>query len=369
MKFLRNVSLKALLILIIINVLFATIPLDALGKFSAYNSLYPGRWRLPWSENPAEAHSLSLNNLNAMFASHEVSAVPAADEYRIFVFGDSSVWGFLLPKEATLTAQINAANLTTADGRRIRAYNLGYPTISLTKDLLLVDQSLRFQPDLIIWFVTLDSFPADKQIFTALVQNNPEPVRKMIADYALNLNPDDSAFVTPTFWAVTLIGQRRAVADLLRLQLYGVLWSATGIDQDIPETYTPLSVNYEDDMSYYDYTAETFSTETLAFDVLAAGVEHAGEIPVLIVNEPIFISDGVNSDIRYNLLYPRWAYDTYREMLQNAATEQNWRYIDLWQAVSPQDFTNTAIHYNSSGVTDVVEKLQQTLFEISDISR
>ncbi len=41
----------------------------------------------------------------------------------------------------------------------------------------------------------------------------------------------------------------------------------------------------------------------------------AGSIPVVIINEPMFISQGKNSDIRYNFYYPRWAYDDYREMM------------------------------------------------------
>jgi hypothetical protein len=365
MKTLRNVTLKALVILIALNLLFAAVPLDVLGRVSAYNHLFPGRWRLPWSENPAKAYSLSLNNLNAMFASHEVRAAPAPNEFRVFILGDSSVWGFLLPKEDTLAAQLNAANLTSADGRRVRAYNLGYPTISLTKDLLLLDQSLRFSPDLVVWFVTLDSFPADKQLFTPLVQHNPEPMQRLISTYQLNLNPSDPSLISPTFLNSTLLGQRRAVADLLRLQLYGVLWSATGVDQDIPAAYPLLTIDYEADISYYDYTLEEFSADTLAFDVLAAGVERAGDVPVLIVNEPIFISSGQNSDLRYNLLYPRWAYDAYRQMLTKMAAEQGWTLLDLWNAVPPEDFTNTAIHYNVNGVADVVQLLEPVILEMS----
>ncbi len=365
MKTIRNVTLKTLAILVALNLLFAAIPLEALGRVSAYNRLYPGRWRLPWSENPAKAYSLSLNNLEAMFASHEVSAQPAPDEYRVFVFGDSSVWGFLLPKEDTLTARINAANWVTADGRRVRAYNLGYPTISLTKDLLLLDGAMRFAPDLVVWFVTLDSFPADKQVFTPLVQHNPQPVRRLIEAYTLNLDPSDPAFVRPTLWQSTLIGRRRAVADLLRLQLYGVLWSATGVDQDIPPSYTPLTVDYEADTSHYDYTPETFSAKTLAFDVLSAGVERAGDVPGLIVNEPVFISSGQNSDLRYNLLYPRWAYDAYHQMLTDMAAEKGWSLLDLWNAVPPEDFTNTAIHYNLEGVMDVVNLLEPVIVEMN----
>ncbi|MEW5830908.1 MAG: hypothetical protein AB1846_18605, partial [Chloroflexota bacterium] len=116
--------------------------------------------------------------------------------------------------------------------------------------------------------------------------------------------------------------------------------------------------------SYYDYTPETFTPQTLAFDVLSAGVERAGDAPVLIVNEPIFISHGQNSDLRYNLLYPRWAYDAYRRMLTDMAVEKGWNLLDLWNAVPPEDFTNTAIHYNLGGVMDVVNLLEPVIVEM-----
>ncbi|MCZ7670394.1 MAG: hypothetical protein M5U34_26160 [Chloroflexi bacterium] len=45
----------------------------------------------------------------------------------------------------------------------------------------------------------------------------------------------------------------------------------------------------------------------------------AGDVPVLLINEPMFISSGRNSDLRYNAFYPRWAYDQYREMLGETA--------------------------------------------------
>ena len=51
------------------------------------------------------------------------------------------------------------------------------------------------------------------------------------------------------------------------------------------------------------------------------------------VNEPILISNGLNSDIRYNFFYPRWAYDEYRLQLTEHAAGRNWRYLDLWDLV------------------------------------
>ena len=44
----------------------------------------------------------------------------------------------------------------------------------------------------------------------------------------------------------------------------------------------------------------------MVLNVLEAGHEIAGPISILIVNEPIYIASGQNSDIRYNDVYPRW---------------------------------------------------------------
>ena len=106
-----------------------------------------------------------------MFAAHEVARAPARDEFRVLLIGDSAAWGILLRPEETLTGQINAAGLVAADGRRVHAYNLGYPTMSLTKDLLLLDYALpRYEPDLVVWLFTLESFDAQTQLDSPLVQ-------------------------------------------------------------------------------------------------------------------------------------------------------------------------------------------------------
>jgi len=71
----------------------------------------------------------------------------------------------------------------------------------------------------------------------------------------------------------------------------------------------------------------------------------------LLVNEPMLISDGINSNIRYNFFYPRWAYDEYRQQLAEHAAARNWRYLDLWDLVPAVEFTNSAIHLTPAGET------------------
>ncbi len=170
--------IKAALLFVAFNVIFALIdPIEALGSVSLYNFVLPGRERLPYGEDSARSFNLSLYNIPAMINSHVVARPKAADEFRVIIIGDSGTWGWFLKNEDTLAGQINAQQLKTADGRRIVAYNLGYPILALTKDVLILDEALKHQPDLIVWPITLDSFPREKQLFSPIVQNNAPRIR------------------------------------------------------------------------------------------------------------------------------------------------------------------------------------------------
>jgi len=342
-----------------LNGLFAVLrPLPILASFSLYNSLYPGRPRLPYGENPQDSYNLSLYSLPAMFASHQISQPKTADEFRVILLGDSGIWGWFLENEDTLAAQLNEMGLVTEDGRRVTIYNLGYPIMSLSKDLLLLDAAMQYDPDLILWPVTLESFVPQKQLEHPILQNNPEPMRRLIETYNLAQDPHDPRFVDPTLWQSTLIGQRRSVADWLRLQQVGVVWSATGIDQAIPNDIPRRKSDFEADESWQAYeTAVPLTPADLTFDILAAGIERAGDTPVLLLNEPIFVSDGRNSHIRYNAWYPRWAYDQYRTLLNEEAAVHNWPLIDLWDAIPPHEFTDSPVHLTPTGSRLLAERL------------
>ncbi len=350
-KFLAGVLVKAALLFAALNLLFAALyPLDALGRITGYNTLIPGRQRLPFGENPAQAYNLSLFNINAMFGSLALDAQPkAADEYRMLVIGDSSVWGTLLRPDETLPARLDALGLNLC-GKRARFYNLGYPTLSVTKDLMVLEEALRYQPDAILWMVTLEGLARDTQISSSpVLANNAARARSLISRYNLALNPADPALNEPDFWGRTLIGQRRALADLIRLQFYGVLWGATGIDQFYPARYTPALRDFEaENTAFHGQKGPTLAPDTLALEVIAAGIKAAGGVPVTLVNEPVLISGGKNSQIRYNFFYPRWAYDGYRAQMASAAQANGWQYVDLWDAAPESEFTNSAIHLTPS---------------------
>jgi hypothetical protein len=357
-----RVVLKAAILFVLVNFAFVVIdPLPALGRISVYNLLIPGRARLPYGENSEQSYNLSLNNLDAMFASHEVARPKAADEYRVFLMGDSATWGILLRPEETLAGALNAGNYTSSDGRRMRFYNLGHPVMSLAKDVLLLDYAMRYQPDAIVWLVTAESFPREQQLYPPMVQRNADAMRRLIAEYDLQLDPQDARLVNLSPLERTLVGRRRDLADWLRLQLYGFAWAATGIDQHYAP-YEPRSADFDEDISWQGITEPRDLTEDdLAFDVLAAGIARAGDVPVLLVNEPMFISDGQNSDLRYNFFYPRWAYDSYRQLLTQMAERQGWELLDLWDAISPDEFTDSPVHLTPQGVQQLSEMIAPRL--------
>jgi hypothetical protein len=133
------------------------------------------------------------------------------------------------------------------------------------------------------------------------------------------------------------------------MQLLGLLWSGSGVDHEIPETYNERLEDLPADPTFHDFMEGDLDEESLSFEVLEGGVQAAAAVPLVFINEPVFISQGENSDIRYNFYYPRWAYDFYRQAFQSQASARGWNFVDLWDALPSSEFTDSAIHYTPLG--------------------
>jgi lysophospholipase L1-like esterase len=349
-----RIALKGTALFVAFNLLWLIVqPMPALGSLSVYGWLVPHRERLPYGENPA-ANNLSTNSLEAMFATHAIRAPKAADEFRVVVIGDSATWGILLTPAETLTSQLNTRSLMAPDGRRMRFYNLAHPIMSLTKDLLLLDIARAYNPDGVIWLNTLESFYRPEQLRPPLLQANAARVRDLAARFDLALDVD--SLPAPTWWEQTFIGQRRLAADWWRLQWFGFAWATTGIDQIYPE-FTPRRSDFAVDFSWKAFPQPDDLTPALAFEVIAAAHAMLGDVPLLLVNQPIFVSSGQNSDIRYNTWYPRWAFDQFRLTYADQAAASGWRLIDLWDVVAPERFTDSPVHLDALGVQTLADAL------------
>jgi len=359
-----RVLIKGLALFVVLNLAFALFqPMALVGRLSLYNSVFTGRERLPFGYRSDKAYNLVVNNLDAMLASHAVSAPKRADEFRVLVLGDSSVWGVLLQPADTLVGRLNALELRAKDGRRMRFYNLGYPDFSVTKDLLLLQRGLGLQPDLVLWLVTLNSLPTDRQIEHLLVRSNPAEARALIGRFGLGLNDSDPQFDAPGLLDRTIAGERRNLADLMRLQLLGLPWAATGIDQDYPDRYDPVTLDLEASDAIRGFTPPVLRDDEIRLDALTAGYRLALErgVPLIFINEPVAISAGNNSDIRYNAFYPRWAYDQYRVRLAEAIGGTGAGYLDLWDLAPVAEFTNSPVHLNPAGSARLAKRIAEAL--------
>ena len=352
-KILRITGLTLLFLVLLAGFWNLTQPLDLVNRVSLYNHIFPGRERLPFGESPRTAYNFSIGSLDAAFASHRIHGAGKKDPQtmRIVTIGDSSSWGTLLRPDETLCGQLDGKVLS--DGRTAACYNLAYPTLSLAKDYMLLNRAMEYEPDLILWPMTLESFPADKQSDNALVQANADEYNRLFPESRIE---KDVTMTGRSVW-----GERREAADWLRLQLYGVMWAGTGIDQDYPEDYPAPQLDLEADNSYHGFEG-ALPESALAWDVLEQGIDRAGDTPVLLVVEPMLISSGENSEIRYNYYYPREAYDSWHKDLLARADAAGWNLLDLWNVLENDSFTNSAIHYDaeSAGILAqrVLEKIE-----------
>ena len=350
---LGGVALKGLLLTAVCILIYSAAPLPV-GAWSLYNRLLAGRDRFPQGSKPDEAYNFAIFDLDAMFASHVVSLPKEQKEYRILVIGDSSVWGVLLPPDETLSGRLNAAGLSSCDGRNLKAYNLGYAGISIAKDLLILDYAMRYHPDMVIWAVSLDSFRPDLQKDRPILTRNAGLIDAINRQYGLSI---DVGPADPDTGVGSLSRRRRDLADLFRIQLYGVLWSATGIDEAYRNRVQPPLSDFDTDLAYAGELPPDLEASAFLFDAVNAGVRMAGGIPVLIYNEPIFVSQGRNSDLRYNEAYPRWAFDQYRTIMSEDGQKYGWDYVDLWNAVPSDRFSDTPFHLDARGEQTLANRL------------
>lgn len=365
-RFVRNVLLKALALFLVLNVLYVALdPLSWLSRITFYNVVIPGRERLPFSQNSDDAYSISVQRVEGMFASHVIQAPKADDEFRVLLLGDSSVWGWLLAPDETLSACLNAQDYRTPDGRRIVVYNLGYPVLSAFKDMLILEEGMTHEPDAVVWIFTLQSLLDFEQLRHPITGNNPDRALDLIDTYDLDLDREQLGDEA-TILERSIVGERRELADLLRHQIYGLAWWLTGIDHTNPIFYEARADNLlaeEGLLGAHDEQAMI-----LAWDVVR-GVQtmtNQADVPLLLINGPIYRATGQNSDIRYNSYYPRWAYDDYRAQLGTRAEQEGWQVWDAWEAVPNDQFTDTPFHYTPSATCDFATQLGPRLIELAE---
>lgn len=299
----------------------------------------------------------------------------------MFFLGDSAVWGALMDYRLTTAARLDAARLETCSGKEIRIYNLASPEMSVYKDLMILDLAIKYQPDMVVWFVTLNSLgdfqrsvPDDdirfanevqavsSQLDPPIVLYNMEQAISLAQRYNLVMDVPQPAL--ENVWQRTLIGQRNHLADLLDVELAAFTWAALGDRRS--RSYEPISdklVNAS--LAWLDIKKPVSLEKFLRFDIFDAALAIAGEIPVLVVNNPMYIQNGESLSVRYNSVYPVWAYDQYRDLMQKRSGQSEWSYLDLWDAVPGDLFADSNFHRQPAGDVIIAERLGPAILKLS----
>lgn len=335
------------LLFAVFNALFALIPSPAIWDLSLYNVLLPGRPRFQQEDD-----------LDLVFRTHEISASPARpDEFKVAVLGHSSTWGYLLESEETFSGVINAAGLETCQGKPIRLYNLAFPKLSVFKDLLILDRSMHYQPDMILWMVTLNSTLREPKQHPIITYNGAQ-ARALSERYGLGIQIETEV---PSLSRRTFLARRQDLARFAAFELEGFHWMIAG--EVVKKKYTPIGQAVQADQTFGGIPPDALDPSLVMVEVMQAGTLRAGEIPVFIVNEPIQVVTGENSQVRYNEHYPRWAYDQYRTIMDSAAARYGWHYVDLWNIVPPTEFSDSAVHRTPAGEKLVAQAIRDILLQ------
>jgi hypothetical protein len=259
-----------------------------------------------------------------------------------------------------LTEQINRLHIRTCDGRNVRAYNLAYPYSSLTRDLLILDEAMEYEPDLVFWLITLSTLEP-KAAERPFIAPHWERYLPLAQTYKIRSSHFRQPIEEPALWEKTIIGQRKRLKNIAFTQALGILWAATGIDnhEGLRPQGSPPSTDVGNSLDYQGRLPGEWSasSESLLMEVLSAGVSLAGDVPVVVINEPIFVANGANHLIRYNDFYPRWVFDEYRQLMFEWMKQRNYKWLDFWNAVPPEEFSDQYFHRNSAGENRFAELL------------
>ncbi|OQY91204.1 MAG: hypothetical protein B6D38_01000 [Anaerolineae bacterium UTCFX1] len=364
-----RVLFKAAILFFGVNILFAWVN-PPVGKLTLYNSLFPGRVRFPYEQEP-QFYLKGFNapiyeDFDAMFGAHRISQKKKDDEFRILFLGDSSTWSVSVQAEDTLAEQLNRKRLRARDGRTIQVYNLGYPMSFLMRDLLILDKAMEYEPDMIVWFVTLSTLES-KRAETYFILPHADRYLRLLETYSLPSLSLIEPIHEDTFFDRTIVGRRGRLRDILFVQAMGALWAATGVDNHEGRAANMISVSnldVEANVEYGKMLPEDDLSEYLSLlrtDIISAARAMAGNAPVVLINQPIFIASGLNSDVRYNDLYPRWVYDEYRRFLSDWTDEHELPYLDFWNALPPADFADSMFHRNRNGEKEFADMLAPQL--------
>jgi hypothetical protein len=305
--------------------------------------------------------------LELLLRQHEVCWRRGNDgEARVFLIGDSGPLGFPGPADQAVAGVLNRRFDET--GVRAHVFNFGLVTTYQLKDALILRLALDYQPDVILYPITLGAFihvaPVIFPSLSPLMDANMVALREFAAGKPAGLGEPLERYRASfaqepprgVLWKLRQLGT--LVRSAVRHYAKALTRLLTGEEQKLIAAA---------DKGWYD-CARTKQQEQKHFvgwqswNVLAwlEQVSRERGIPVLLVNWP---TQRVPLGECYNPHHTRTAIEEWDVWLRNEAAARGLTYLDLREMLGSGDFVDTR-HIMPHAHRKVAEALAPTLEEM-----
>jgi hypothetical protein len=301
--------------------------------------------------------------VEALLAAHALAYTPKApDEFRVLVLGESGIAGWGLPDQDTFTAQLTARGVKVND-KRVVAYNLAYPSPSVARDVLILDAALAYQPDLVIWFISpaaLDDAPSAIGTNSVLFDLNRERLERLTGSFGLRDWFNSRMADEPMWHPWVAIRDQDALPVWLNTLFYPFVAVDLGLtNRRIGSEPIPEKARYTTGRAGF----EAMPNQTWRFLDVGRDLTEKHGARFLLVNEPMLIGSGPNSDVNYNLQYERAFYESYRAVLKRYVDDNRFQFVDLWDVIPPASFTDTPLHADAAGYAALTTRIAAELIK------
>lgn len=375
----RNLSTWLSSVLLVVVVRAVALPTAAATGISSLPPIF--ECLPPIFEGGQRLHELrgrSVYWLELGFRQHEVCwrRFSHPDELRIFLAGNSAVYGFPLPAEESLAAVLNRR----FDDQHIGAhvFNLAAVLTYQLKDALILRESLRYHPDVIVYAVTLSEFAHYPEGPAAFTDLSYWPWRSLVeffksnrsATLAFALEQPPGLSEPLGIYRQFLVTSPAPVGDSSAPKLIGAFIRSVVresaqklLKRAVPDlAITPLDSAGR--QTAYDCEKITQEREPLYrhwqdWNIIAflEQLQASTGAPVLVVNWPV-----ANEPVGdcYNVRYPAAALQAYDEWLRAETEKRGLSYLDLHDLLPAEDFIDS-LHVTAQGQRKIASAISPDL--------
>jgi len=305
--------------------------------------------------------------LELLLRQHELCWRRRQPEVRVVLAGNSAVHGFPLPGEQSVAARLNA-HLDATD-LPAHVFNLGFVSTYQLKDAVIINESLRYEPDIIIYPTTLaefihlapmpsfgivdEFFRANDAAMQALAQQHPGGLTVPLQAYETMLSEPRIRYAGG--FRLRQVGEYARAA--IRAQARAVR------RHFFPAYETPSAPTSGRQSSYACADTERELRDSFAgwqdWNILAylQQVHAATGIDVVIVNWPV-AHEPVGDC--YNVRYTTRILQEYNDWLAAQARQRGMTYVDLHDVLPADDFLDS-LHVSAEGQRAIADRLAPQL--------